>query len=271
MFKVLIFGDIVGKTGRQAVAKILPGLKKQFHPNLIIANVENLAHGTGATPKTLTLLEEAGVKVFTGGDHIFAKPDVTKIFDREDSPLIRPANLSIPLGQGEKMLTVAQKRVLVINLLGRVFLGDKLSEQGIAITNPFTVVDEIIKKYEKQKPQIVIVDFHTEATSEQVAMGYHLDGRASVLFGTHTHIPTADAQILDKGLGYITDVGMSGAKDTVLGVDKKIILNRFLEGEKLSFDWPELKEATVNALYVEISEKSGQAKKIKLIQKTIKI
>ncbi|KKR48764.1 MAG: hypothetical protein UT86_C0003G0093 [Candidatus Magasanikbacteria bacterium GW2011_GWC2_40_17] len=271
MFKVLIFGDIVGKTGRQAVAKILPKLKKQFHPHLIIANVENLAHGTGVTPKTLAILEEAGVQVFTGGDHIFAKPDAAKIFEREDSPLIHPANMSVPLGQGEKMLTVAKKRVLVVNLLGRVFLGEKLNEKGIAISNPFKTFDETLKKYQDQKPQIVIVDFHTEATSEQVAMGYHLDGRASVLFGTHTHIPTADAQILDEGLGYITDVGMSGAKNTVLGVDKNIILKRFLEDAKESFDWPELSEAVVNALYVEISEKTGRAKKIKLIQKTIKI
>ncbi|MCX6778845.1 MAG: TIGR00282 family metallophosphoesterase [Candidatus Magasanikbacteria bacterium] len=271
MFKVLIFGDVVGKTGRQAVAKILPKLKKQLHPHLIIANVENLAHGTGVTPKTLTTLEEAGVQVFTGGDHIFAKPDAAKIFELENSPLIRPANMSVPMGRGEKMLTVAKKRVLVINLLGRVFLGDKLNEKGIEIANPFKTVDEILKKYQDQKPQVVIVDFHTEATSEQVAMGYHLDGRASVLFGTHTHIPTADAQILKKGLGCITDVGMTGAKDTVLGVDKNIILKRFLEEDKESFDWPELDEAVVNALYVEINDRTNKATKIKLIQKTIKI
>lgn len=270
MFKVLIFGDVVGKTGRQAVAKILPKLKKQLRPNLIIANVENLAHGTGVTPKTLATLEEAGVQVFTGGDHIFAKPDAAKIFEREDSTLIRPANMSVPMGKGEKLLTVAKKPVLVVNLLGRVFLGEKLNEKGINVANPFKTIDEIVKKYADQKP-VIIVDFHTEATSEQVAMGYHLDGRAQVLFGTHTHIPTADAQILENGLGYITDVGMSGAKDTVIGVDKKVILNRFLEDKKESFDWPELDEAIVNALYVEINEKTNKAKKIKLIQKTIKL
>ncbi|MBI5732289.1 MAG: YmdB family metallophosphoesterase [Candidatus Magasanikbacteria bacterium] len=271
MLKFLIFGDIVGKTGRKAVIKILPVLKRAFKPDLIIANAENLAHGTGVTPKTLAEMETAGISVFTGGDHIFAKPDAEKIFARKDCPLLRPANWPTTLGSGEKLLTVAKKRVLVINLVGRVFLGDKLAERGILLQNPFAAIEKIIRKYADEKPTAILVDFHTEATSEQVAMGYFLDGRASCLWGTHTHIPTADAQILKNGLGYITDVGMCGARNTVLGVDKNIVINRFVNDAKESFDWPEFNEATVNALYAEINPRTGRAVKIKLIQKQIQI
>jgi len=276
MLKILIFGDIVGRTGRRAVSKVLPALKRAYKPDLIIANAENIAHGTGVTPKTMAELVDAGVNLFTGGDHIFAKPDARKIFEQTDSPLIRPANWQTPFGKGEKMLTIAKKRVLVVNLLGKVFLGEKLIERGEKIDNPFVTIDAILKKYENTKPHAILVDFHTEATSEQVAMGYYLDGRATCLWGTHTHIPTADSRILPGGLGYITDIGMSGATNTVLGVDKDIIIKRFVNEDKESFDWPELNEAEINALYVEVNPRAGRGNgagrvvKIKLIQKIIK-
>lgn len=272
MLKLLIFGDVVGKTGRRAVAKILPKLKKQYQPDLVIANAENLAHGSGVTIKTLADLEQAGVNFFTGGDHILAKPDVEKIFARSDSQVIRPANWLTNSGTGEKVITVAKKQILVVNLIGQVFIGDKLEEKwGTKLLNPFRVINQILEKYKNEKLAAILVDFHTEATSEQVAMGKFLDGRVTAVWGTHTHIPTADAEILKKGTAYITDVGMTGAKDTILGVDKEIIIDRFLNETQKSFDWPELDEALVNVLYVEVNTKTGQAKKIKLIQKKIKL
>lgn len=270
MLKFLIFGDVVGKTGRQAVKKILPRLKKQYRPDLIIANAENLAHGSGVTPKTLAELKEAGVNVFTGGDHIFAKPDAEKIFAETDSPLLRPANMINKPGAGEKLLTLAKNQVLVVNLIGRVFIEDKLKEKGIGLENPFWTVEAILQKYEKERP-IVLVDFHTEVTSEQTALGYFLDGRAAAVWGTHTHVPTADAKILPQGAGCITDVGMTGAAGTVLGVDKEIIIDRFVNESEERFEWPETDQAAVNVLYLEVDEKNKQTKKIKLIQRNIKL
>lgn len=270
MLKFLIFGDVVGKTGRRAVKKILPRLKKQYQPDLVMANAENLAHGSGVTPKTLTELQEAGVDLFTGGDHLFAKPDVEQILSQNDSPLLRPANFpQNKPGQGEKVLNLATKRVLVINLLGRVFIEDKLEEKGTKLDNPFTTLEKILQKYQGEKFNAILVDFHTEATSEQMAMGYFLDGRASALWGTHTHIPTADAQILTNGLGYITDVGMTGAKDSVLGVAKEVIIDRFVNESEKHFEWPEMDVAIVNVLYLEIDPKTAQTKKIKLIRREV--
>lgn len=271
MLKFLIFGDVVGKTGRRAITKILPQLKKKYRPDLVIVNAENLAHGSGVTPKTLRELELAGVDIFTGGDHIFAKPDVQKIFASKDCPLLRPANFLNRPGQGEKLLNLATKRVLVVNLLGRVFIEDKLKEKGLKIENPFTVIDKILKKHQSEKLNAILVDFHTEATSEQMAMGYFLDGRISVLWGTHTHVPTADAKILASGTGYISDVGMTGAEDTVLGVDKEVIVGRFVNESEEPFEWPEKDRAIANVLYLEVNPKDGKTKKIKLLQYKIKL
>lgn len=272
MLRFLVFGDVVGKTGRRAVKKIIPSLKKTYRPDLVIANVENIAHGSGVTPKTLAEMEAAGVNVFTSGDHIFAKPDVEQIWQQKDSNLLRPANFgkNTP-GYGEKLVNLATKPVLVINLLGRVFIEDKFEDRGLELTNPFDEMEKILRKYSNIKDKIVLVDFHTEATSEQVAMGYFLDGRASAVWGTHTHIPTADAQILEHGTGFITDVGMTGARDTVLGVERSVIINRFLNETNDRFDWPELDVAIVNALYLEVDPKTNLTKKIKLIRKQVKL
>ncbi|MBI5023365.1 MAG: YmdB family metallophosphoesterase [Candidatus Magasanikbacteria bacterium] len=277
MLKFLIFGDIVGRTGRQALQKILPSLKKQYKPNLVIANAENAAHGSGVTHKTLREMQLAGVDFFTNGDHCFDKPEVEQILTETDSPLLRPANMVEVTGVGEKLLTLATKKVLVVNLLGRVFIENNLEKKGedkqrkIKLSNPFTVMEEILAKYADEKIDAILLDFHTEATSEQVAMGYFLDGRVAAVWGTHTHVPTADARILSKGTGFITDVGMTGAKDTVIGVAKENVIERFVKENDAKFEWPETEMAMVNALYVEVDPKTKNTKKIKLIQKEIKI
>lgn len=269
-FRVLVFGDVVGRSGRQAIKKILPRWKKLYRPDLIVANVENLAHGSGITPKTLRDLSEAGVQIFTGGDHSFAKAEADELLNQPDSPLLRPANLLKKLpGQGEKLFNIASQPVLVINLLGKVFIEEKMEKQGVAVENPFRAVEKILERHAAVKDKIILVDFHTEATSEQVAMGYFLDGRVSALWGTHTHVPTADAAILENGAGFITDIGMTGASGTVLGVDKNAVIKRFLNDDQSRFDWPETARATINALYLEIDAKTKKTKKIKLLQKEI--
>ncbi len=272
MLKVLVFGDVVGKTGRRAIKKIMPQLKKSLRPDLVIANAENLAHGSGVTKKTLNDLKSVGVDVFTSGDHIFDKPESLEMLREEEYKLIRPANLLKKLpGSGEIVVNLGKKIIIVINLVGRVFIEDKFTKLEIPLENPFRCVESILKKYRDIKNPIILVDFHTEATSEQIAMGYFLDGRATALWGTHTHVPTADARILDNGLGFISDVGMTGGQNTVLGVEKNIVIKRFVNDSMDSFDWPETERAVVNALYLEINPKTGKTVKIKLIQKEVKI
>lgn len=266
----------MGRTGREALQKILPSLKKQYRPNLVIANAENAAHGSGVTPKTLREMQMAGVDFFTNGDHCFDKPEVEKILTEADSPLLRPANMIDVPGVGEKLLTIATKKVLVINLLGRVFIEDNLKKKGedkqrkIKLANPFMVINDILVKYSAEKIDAILLDFHTEATSEQIAMGYFLDSRVSAVWGTHTHVPTADARVLTGGTGFITDIGMTGAKDTVIGVAKEKVIERFIKENDAKFEWPETEVAVVNALYLEVDPKTKKTKKIKLIQKEIK-
>ncbi len=267
MIKILIFGDVVGRLGREAIKLSLPGLKKEFKPHFISINAENIAHGTGSTPKTLAEMEMSGVQCFTSGDHWFDKPVIEDYLKDPENLMVRPANLANTQapGVGAKVFTVGTKKLLVINLLGQVFI-DKPPT-----TAPFEAIDEILKKFANEKISATIVDFHTEATSEQTAMGWYLDGRATLLVGTHTHVPTADARILPKGLGYITDIGMTGASDEVIGVKKELAIERFLHPKTAGrFDWPEQGNAQINAVFAELDENTHTCKKIKLIQKSIK-
>ena len=265
--KVLMFGDICGKIGRKAITKILPELKTKHSPDLTIANVENLAHGTGTTSKTLNEMISAGVDFFTSGDHAFDKKEIYEIFENPDSPLIRPANfpdeVGVP-GKGEKLFEISTKKVLVINLVGRVFMKRQYD-------CPFKLADKILKKYENEDLAAIIVDFHAEATSEKIAMGIYLDGRVSAVLGTHTHIGTDDFKILPKKTAYVTDVGMVGAKNSVLGVDKKNILKNFLTQTPQVHEIPESGLCDVDAIYLEIDTKNGEAKKIKKIKKEVEI
>lgn len=267
-----MFGDVDARIGREAVKQVLPALKKQYQPNFVILNAENIAHGTGSTPKTLAEMEMIGVQCFTSGDHWFDKPIVAEYLANPNNLMVRPANLvdTKAPGVGAKVFAVGTKKILVVNLLGQVFIKEPAS------TSPFRAVDDILAQHKGEKIDATLVDFHTEATSEQYAMGWYLDGRASLLVGTHTHVPTADARILPKGLGYITDIGMTGAYDEVLGVKKETVLARFLNPnqnpeERARFEWPEKGAAQVNAVYAELDGKTNKCKKIKLIQKFIKI
>lgn len=206
--KLLFFGDVVGRPGRQAVAEALPKWQEQYKPDLIIANPENSAHGSGATPGTLDELQKAGVEAFTFGDHIHFT-DWGKL---TDYPIVGPANFSESAKSGAKVFeTALGKRVLVINLLGSVFL----KRPG---TDYFKVVDEILKKHEPEKLDATFVDFHAEATSEKLTFADYLDGRVSAVVGTHTHVPTADTRVLPGGTAFQADVGMCGVQNSSIGV-----------------------------------------------------
>ena len=265
MMTFLIFGDVVGKIGREALKRALPRLKEEFKPDLTIVNAENLAHGKGLTKPIIADMHAAGVDFFTSGNHIFsnqkgphevwADPGLAEL-------LIRPANFPDgTAGEGEKTLTLGEKRVLVVNLICQVFMGEPYG-------NPFEVMESILKRHEGEKLDAVLVDLHGEATSERIAFGIHFDGRVSSVTGTHTHVPTADARILPKGTAYLTDIGMTGARWSVLGVKPEGPISRFIEGDAQRYEIPDEGAVDLNAVAVTVDE-SGKAVKIVQIQKII--
>jgi len=263
--KILFFGDVVGKIGRQALKQIMPELRSKLKPDFVLANVENLAHGKGITQKTIAELEELDINAFTSGNHIWKKKEGFELVAKENSKVLRPANYPPQvLGRGWQIFPVGSKQILVINLIGRVFFSEDYD-------CPFRKFDEIKEELKGNWDNLaaVIVDFHAEATSEKVAMGYYLDGQVSAVLGTHTHIGTADQKILDKGAGYLTDIGMVGAKDSVLGVDKENVLKRFLDSVNYVFEIPEEGKVTVNAVYLEIDTKTKKTEKIKRVDKEV--
>lgn len=249
---LLFIGDVVGSPGRKMLAKYLPLLKKKYNPTVTIVNGENAAGGRGITEKIYKSLLEAGAQVVTMGNHTW---DHREIFDFIDDAqcLIRPANLpdNNP-GRGYTIVTVNDVQIAVINLIGRTFLPPT--------DCPFRKADELLEIVKNITP-IIIVDFHGEATSEKQAMGWYLDGRVSAVVGTHTHVQTADNRILPNGTAYITDVGMTGPYDGVLGIDKEIVINRFLTNMPARFEVAKGREQ-LNGVVVTVDEKTGLAKKI---------
>jgi len=264
--RILFFGDIVGKIGRQAMVNILPELKKKYQPDAILANVENLAHGKGVTAKTLTEMKEIGIDCFTSGNHVWKKADVEEAVEESESNLVTPANdpRTLPK-QGYKLLEINGKKLLVINLLGRVFIHEE------NLRCPFREVDQILLGQDLINLDAILVDIHAEATSEKVALGWYLDGRVSAVIGTHTHIPTADYKILPKKTAYITDIGMVGPVDSVLGVKKEIIIEKFLNDSPIVFKIADSGEIEVNALFIETDSKTGEAIKIEKILEKVYI
>jgi len=262
---ILFFGDIVGKIGRKAIKEILPRLKKKYEPDLVMANAENIAHGLGVTEKTIKEMAESGIDVFTSGNHIWDKEEILEILKENKIILLRPANYppGVP-GVGHKLLEIGTKKLLVVNLIGRVFFREQFD-------CPFRKIDEILEEYKNEKLNGIIIDFHAEATSEKVAMGWHTDGRVSTLVGTHTHVPTADSKILPHGTGYITDIGMVGARDSVIGDDKENVLKRFLYQMPYLLEVPEEGICEVNAVLIEIDSKTKKTKEIKRIDEEVKI
>lgn len=221
--KILFIGDIVGRPGRRAVKKLLPALKKKEKIDFVIANAENLSHGKGVTRKTVEDILDAGVDFCTSGNHIWKQREVYPDLNDKKFPVIRPANYppGVP-GRGYQVVhTKSLQKILVINLMGRVFMKDMLD-------CPFRAADAILKEHMGQKFAAIFVDFHAEATSEKVCLGHYLTNRVTAVVGTHTHIPTADARILGKGTAYQTDAGAVCLQDSAIGVDKEPIIKHFL-------------------------------------------
>jgi len=262
---VLFLGDIVGKIGRAAVKQSLASLKKKYQPDIVLANVENLAHGKGITAKTLTEMKGAGIDGFTSGNHVWKKEEIGPAVLASGVKLATPANdPRTPEKGGFIELAVGSKKLLVVNLLGRVYM----SEEDLRC--PFKEIDSILSgRMDFSGP--VIVDLHAEATSEKVAMGWYLDGRVAGVLGTHTHIPTADCKILPRGTAYVTDVGMVGPVDSVLGVKKELIIEKFLTDGPIVFKMPETGAVEINAVFLEIDEATNLATRFEKVQQTVEI
>ena len=262
----------MGKIGRQAVAEILPQLKKEYQPEAVIVNVENIAHGKGVTSKTLKEMMVLGIDVFTSGNHVWRKEDVLEAIEASGAALITPANdPRTPGGFGYKSVAIGSKKLFVINLLGRVFMDVQDSDVSFGLRCPFKEMDKILSLKEAKAANVILLDLHAEATSEKVAMGWYLDGRVSAMLGTHTHIPTADWKILPQGTAYLTDVGMVGPIDSVIGVKKEVIIEKFLNDSPIVFKIPEEGEVEVNGVYLETDDQTGQAKKFEKINKKVLI
>ena len=258
--RVLFIGDIVGEPGRRAVKELLPKIVKREKIDFVIANGENTAGGSGITPMIVDELLGYGVDVITSGDHIWKRKE---ILDRiaEDARILRPANYPSE-APGFGATVVASKagiEVGVINLIGRVFMQ--------AVECPFKTVKREIEKM-KNKTRIIIVDMHAEATSEKVALGWFLDGTVSAIIGTHTHIQTADEKILPKGTAFLTDAGMTGPYDSVIGRKKEQILNRFITQMPTKFEMAE-GDVQLHGAIIEIDEKTGMAESIKRVREKL--
>lgn len=271
MLNILFFGDIVGSAGRKAVAKILPEWKKTYEADLIIANGENIAHGKGVSKETLQKLFESGVEVVTSGNHIWSFKEAFEILKDQAIPLLRPANYSARLpGRGACVVNVGTRRVLIVNLMGQVAM-------HVALNSPFEKIDEILEEYglpdasSTESVHAIIVDWHAEATSEKLAMGWYLDGRVSAVLGTHTHVPTADELILPKGTAYQSDVGMAGSRNSIIGVRVEPNLKRFLLQTSVKLEVEESSPVDVNAALVTIDPKTGLATGIKRLRETVEI
>jgi len=258
--KILFIGDVVGSPGREAINKLLPGLKEEYSLDFVIANAENASGGSGITSKVAKDLFDSGVSVLTSGDHIWKKSEIFEIITQEER-ILRPANypLGAPGSGATVFKTANNQKVGVINIQGRVFME--------ALDSPFKAA---LAAYEKlsQETKIIILDIHAEATSEKVAMGWFLDGKVSAILGTHTHIQTADDKILPKGTAYITDVGMTGPYHSVIGRKVENVLERFLTSVPIRFEVA-LEDIQLHGVVLDIDEKTGLARSITRIQKKL--
>ena len=259
--RFLIIGDIVGRPGRRAIAQLLPLLREKEKIDVVVANVENAAGGFGITRKVYEELKSFGIDLFTSGNHIWDKKEVYEFIDDVED-LLRPANYpsGVP-GRGYGIFEKDGVVFAVVNLMGRVFLDPNLD-------NPFKTFDSIYDEVSTDT-KIVVVDFHAETTSEKWAFGIYADGRASVVYGTHTHVPTADETILRGGTAYITDVGMTGAMYSVIGMHSKEPIERFLYALPRRFRVEEKGGAVFNALVVDIDADTGKAIEIKRVREIL--
>jgi hypothetical protein len=251
--KILMVGDAVGRPGRRAAAALLPKLRRELEIDLIIANGENAAAGRGLTLGSAEELLAAGVDIITSGNHIWDQKDIINHLDGA-LPIVRPLNY--PAGAPGRGV-IEQAGVTVINLQGRVFM--------VNIDCPFRAADEVLANLPRES--IIIVDMHAEATSEKVALGWYLDGRVSAVLGTHTHVGTADTRILPQGTAFVCDVGMTGARDSIIGDDVDCVLRRFLTAMPVRLEVASGPALVLNSVLLEVDEGTGRAQRIQRIDR----
>lgn len=260
--RLLFVGDIFGRPGRRAVEECLPSVLEEHHVDFCIANGENAAAGKGLTADIANALFSMGVDVITGGNHIWHHKEIIPILETEDR-ILRPINFpaGVP-GKGWGVYKSARSGDLVgvISAMGRIFLRE--------LDNPFHTIEKVLPEIRKKTP-IILVDFHAEATSEKIAMGWFLDGKVSACIGTHTHIPTADEKIMPQGTAYLTDSGMTGPYDSIIGVRKEIILEMFLTQMPVRHEVA-TDDVQFHSVLVEVDNKTGKATKIYRIRRDLK-
>jgi metallophosphoesterase (TIGR00282 family) len=253
---ILMIGDVFGEPGRSAIKKLLPGLRRQHEVDVAVVNVENAAGGSGVLPPMVREFLDAGADVLTSGNHIFSKKEIVPVIAKENL-LLRPANYPAGTpGSGFVTVKAGPHRVGVLNLMGRVFM--------TPIDCPFRKADEVLPEIARDA-SVILVDMHAEATSESVAMGWYLDGRVSAVVGTHRHVQTADERILPGGTAYITDLGMTGPTDGVIGVDREIILQRFLTQMPVRFE-PARGPAALHGVVITVDPDTGRASDIRRLR-----
>jgi len=258
--KILVIGDVVGKPGRQALKTLLPQIQKKERIDFTIVNIENAAGGAGITPKVIDELFGLEIDVLTAGDHIWDRREILNVIDTT-AKFLRPANYpdGVP-GTGHCIVEKNKKTIGIINLLGRVFMKP-------VVDCPFKKATQIIKNI-KTRASIILVDMHAEATSEKIALGHFLDGEVSAVIGTHTHVQTADEKVLAQGTAYITDIGMCGPCDSVIGQKKEKIIERFLTGMPIRFEVAS-EGVELQGVIIDVDEKTGKAKSIEKIQRRL--
>ena len=245
--RILMVGDVIGRGGRNALCGLLPGLRDELDIDFVTAQGENLAGGFGLTRNTVADLLDSGVDVVTTGNHVWDKREFVEDLDDPSLPVLRPMNYpAIAPGRG----CIDMGRVAVVNLIGRVFVGE--------FDSPFAVIDELLASgWGKGKP--LIVDFHAEATSEKSALGWHLDGRASAVCGTHTHVPTADCRVLPGGTAFVSDLGMVGSPDSVIGMQVDDVLARFLTGVPKRMSPVASGPMNFNSVLIDVDDETSKA------------
>jgi len=253
---ILMVGDVFGEPGRAALARLLPRLRQEHAIDFCVVNVENAAGGFGVTPSMARLFLEQGADVMTSGNHIWDKKEIVEYIAKENL-LLRPANFPAGTpGAGSIAVKCGPHKIAVLNLMGRVFM--------LPIDCPFRKADEVLPELRKDTP-IVLVDMHCEATSESQAMGWYLDGRVSAVVGTHRHVQTADERVLPGGTAYITDLGMTGPTDGVIGVDRDLILQKFLSQMPVRFE-PAKGPAALHGVVIVVDPDTGRASDIRRLR-----
>lgn len=259
--RFLVMGDVVGRPGREAVTRALPDLRRDFTPDHVIINIENIAHGNGISPDTWTEALSWHADVYTTGDHAWDNETGWPILNDPNAPLVRPANYpaGVP-GRGWQVFSSGAYRVAVINVQGQVFFKNHP-------LSPFATIDHLWGQPDIAGVDVVLIDFQAEATSEKRALGWHVDGRASALWGTHTHVPTADAQILPEGTGYISDIGMAGLHHSIIGADRETSLKHFRTQLKVKQTYDSGGPLELGGAIIDVDPTTGKTTHIELVRR----